>query len=86
MLTGCVTCKAKRLKCGEEKPGCQQCARRNVECGGYKKDFKWRPFEETNVKINIDRQKRGMHETSDFVVHPFRHHNIIMLPKWCVEP
>lgn len=56
---GCVTCKAKRLKCGEEKPGCQQCKRRNVECGGYKKDFKWRPFEETNVKINIDRQKRG---------------------------
>ena len=58
--TGCVTCKLKRLKCDEEKPGCQQCARRKVECGGYKKDFKWRPFEETNVKINIDRQKRGM--------------------------
>ena len=55
-----MTCKAKRLKCGEEKPGCQQCARRSVECGGYKKDFKWRPFEETNVKVNIDRQQRGM--------------------------
>ncbi|KAK5115382.1 hypothetical protein LTR85_009842 [Meristemomyces frigidus] len=56
---GCVTCKAKRLKCGEEKPACQQCKKRNVDCGGYKKDFKWRPFEETNVKINIDRQKRA---------------------------
>lgn len=56
---GCVTCKAKRLKCGEEKPGCQQCAKRKVECGGYRKDFKWRPFEETNVKVNIDRQKRA---------------------------
>jgi hypothetical protein len=55
-----VTCKSKRLKCGEEKPGCQQCKRRGVDCGGYKKDFKWRPFEETNVKINIDKQKRGM--------------------------
>ncbi|KAK5703495.1 hypothetical protein LTR17_022053 [Elasticomyces elasticus] len=55
---GCVTCKAKRLKCGEEKPACQQCKRRGVECGGYKKDFKWRPFEETNVKVNIDRQLR----------------------------
>lgn len=54
-----MTCKAKRLKCGEEKPGCQQCARRNVDCGGYKKDFKWRPFEESNVKVNIDRVKRG---------------------------
>jgi hypothetical protein len=31
-----------------------------VECAGYKKDFKWRPFEETAVKINIDKQKRGV--------------------------
>ncbi|QIX01065.1 hypothetical protein AMS68_006582 [Peltaster fructicola] len=55
---GCITCKAKRLKCDEEKPGCQQCAKRKVECGGYKKDFKWRPFEDSNVKINIDRQNK----------------------------
>ncbi|OKL61812.1 hypothetical protein UA08_02879 [Talaromyces atroroseus] len=44
---GCITCKAKRLKCDETKPSCQQCHKRNVTCGGYKKDFKWRPFEET---------------------------------------
>ena len=69
---GCATCKAKRLKCGEEKPGCQQCARRGVVCGGYKKDFKWRPFgEEQNGKVAVNggsskinngaKQKRGMH-------------------------
>ncbi|KAE9981401.1 hypothetical protein BLS_007477 [Venturia inaequalis] len=46
---GCVTCKAKRLKCDETKPSCQQCARRNVDCGGYRKDYKWRPFGETNL-------------------------------------
>ncbi|KAJ5824885.1 hypothetical protein N7447_007225 [Penicillium robsamsonii] len=40
---------AKRLKCDEIKPSCQQCERRKVRCGGYKKDFKWRPFEETNL-------------------------------------
>lgn len=45
---GCVTCKAKRLKCDETKPSCQQCHKRGVECGGYKKDFKWRTFEETS--------------------------------------
>ena len=39
---GCSTCKAKRLKCDETKPTCQQCHKRNVECGGYKKDYKWR--------------------------------------------
>ncbi|PGH04199.1 hypothetical protein AJ79_07177 [Helicocarpus griseus UAMH5409] len=45
---GCVTCKTKRLKCDETKPTCQQCHKRNVTCGGYKKDFKWRPFEESS--------------------------------------
>ncbi|KAF1978159.1 hypothetical protein BU23DRAFT_564420 [Bimuria novae-zelandiae CBS 107.79] len=44
---GCITCKAKRLKCDETKPTCKQCARRSVPCGGYKKDYKWRPFEDT---------------------------------------
>ncbi|KAJ5632732.1 hypothetical protein N7490_009071 [Penicillium lividum] len=48
---GCITCKAKRLKCDETKPSCYQCDRRKVTCGGYKKDFKWRPFEETNVAV-----------------------------------
>ncbi|KAJ5557092.1 hypothetical protein N7494_001007 [Penicillium frequentans] len=48
---GCITCKAKRLKCDETKPSCSQCDRRKVSCGGYKKDFKWRPFEETNLAV-----------------------------------
>lgn len=46
---GCITCKTKRLKCDESKPTCLQCGRRKVQCGGYKRDFKWRPFEETNA-------------------------------------
>ncbi|KAI4282880.1 MAG: hypothetical protein L6R38_002600 [Xanthoria sp. 2 TBL-2021] len=44
---GCITCKAKRLKCDEIKPSCQQCQKRNVNCGGYKKEFKWRAFEDS---------------------------------------
>ncbi|KAI4172953.1 MAG: hypothetical protein LQ343_003240 [Gyalolechia ehrenbergii] len=44
---GCTTCKTKRLKCDETKPSCQQCQKRKVTCGGYKKDFKWRAFEES---------------------------------------
>ncbi|KAL5051110.1 hypothetical protein BDW71DRAFT_83039 [Aspergillus fruticulosus] len=46
---GCITCKAKRLKCDESKPTCLQCRKRNMECGGYRKDFKWRSFGESNV-------------------------------------
>lgn len=45
---GCITCKGKRLKCDESKPTCEQCRKRNVQCGGYSKAFKWRSFEEAN--------------------------------------
>ncbi|KAK7215090.1 hypothetical protein V2G26_003093 [Clonostachys chloroleuca] len=34
---GCLTCKQRRVKCDEGKPGCQRCFRRGRECGGYKK-------------------------------------------------
>ncbi|KAJ5787591.1 hypothetical protein N7457_002581 [Penicillium paradoxum] len=59
---GCITCKAKRLKCDEIKPSCHQCDRRKVQCGGYKKDFKWRPFEETNLapgRLAVTKTKRA---------------------------
>ncbi|TVY81333.1 Beauvericin cluster-specific repressor BEA4 [Lachnellula suecica] len=60
---GCITCKAKRLKCDETKPTCQQCHKRSVTCGGYKKDFKWRPFEETtfaNKAVPSPKSKRRL--------------------------
>lgn len=64
VAVGCVTCKAKRLKCDETKPECQQCHKRNVPCGGYKKDFKWRPFEETTFanKVVLPKTKTGKHQ------------------------
>ncbi|KAF7507687.1 hypothetical protein GJ744_010240 [Endocarpon pusillum] len=33
--TGCWTCKARHLKCGEEKPQCNRCASTGRVCGGY---------------------------------------------------
>ncbi|KAH7372053.1 fungal-specific transcription factor domain-containing protein [Cadophora sp. MPI-SDFR-AT-0126] len=56
---GCITCKAKRLKCDETKPTCQQCHKRSVTCGGYKKDFKWRPFEETTFNNKVGAPPRS---------------------------
>ncbi|RAR08312.1 c6 finger domain-containing protein [Stemphylium lycopersici] len=56
---GCITCKAKRLKCDEKKPTCDQCAKRAVTCGGYKKDFKWRPFEEPNAPGKPAKSRKG---------------------------
>lgn len=34
--TGCFTCRARHVKCGEEKPTCQRCCDVGRPCGGYK--------------------------------------------------
>ena len=61
---GCVTCKAKRLKCDETHPHCKQCARRSVPCGGYKKEFKWRPFEDTTLATLSSTTTKGKTSSS----------------------
>ncbi|KAJ5182498.1 hypothetical protein N7492_000114 [Penicillium capsulatum] len=33
--TGCLTCRARRVKCDERKPACERCNSANIECAGY---------------------------------------------------
>ncbi|KAH8691420.1 hypothetical protein BGW36DRAFT_431968 [Talaromyces proteolyticus] len=33
--TGCLTCRKRRIKCGEEKPRCNNCIKARRECEGY---------------------------------------------------
>ena len=67
---GCVTCKQKRLKCDEAKPTCQQCTKRNVDCGGYKKDFKWRSFEDSSFNPNKPATKpKKPNKSHEFALH-----------------
>ncbi|RFU28285.1 hypothetical protein B7463_g8062, partial [Scytalidium lignicola] len=33
--TGCLTCRKRRIKCGEEKPTCQNCRKSKRQCEGY---------------------------------------------------
>ncbi|KAE8147453.1 hypothetical protein BDV25DRAFT_142744 [Aspergillus avenaceus] len=33
--TGCLTCRQRRIKCGEEKPVCKNCIKSRRECKGY---------------------------------------------------
>ena len=42
------------MKCDETKPSCQQCIRRKVACGGYKKDLRWKPFGKPKNDKNQD--------------------------------
>ncbi|GME71987.1 unnamed protein product [Ambrosiozyma monospora] len=44
---GCLTCKKKRLKCGEEKPFCLNCTKKNIVCGGYSMNFKWKDLSQS---------------------------------------
>lgn len=37
-----------------------------MECGGYKKDFKWRPFEETNVAGKVATAKPQRSQLNQF--------------------
>lgn len=33
--TGCLTCRARRVKCDEQLPFCRRCVTANIECAGY---------------------------------------------------
>ncbi|KAH6659084.1 hypothetical protein BKA67DRAFT_665932 [Truncatella angustata] len=39
--SGCSSCKARRIKCDETQPECQQCTRSHDECPGYSLPYKW---------------------------------------------
>ncbi|KAF5988752.1 transcription factor ARG81 [Fusarium bulbicola] len=36
---GCVTCRSRRVKCDEGRPGCSMCNISGLDCGGYSKDI-----------------------------------------------
>lgn len=59
-----MTCKKKRLKCDETKPSCAQCQKRSVVCEGYKKDYKWRTFEETTFNSKPAVKKKAFRSNS----------------------
>jgi Fungal specific transcription factor domain/Fungal Zn(2)-Cys(6) binuclear cluster domain len=81
---GCITCKGKRLKCDESKPTCEQCRKRNVQCGGYTKAFKWRSFEEANFTGKSGpKPKKGRYSKLEMEMHALL---IIHLPVLPVSP
>ncbi|KAJ6005038.1 hypothetical protein N7540_012837 [Penicillium herquei] len=40
-FTGCWTCRARKVKCDEHQPACNQCTNRRVPCGGYGVRLHW---------------------------------------------
>ncbi|KIW05887.1 uncharacterized protein PV09_03082 [Verruconis gallopava] len=40
--TGCLTCRKRRIKCGEERPICQNCIKSKRTCEGYNQRLNWK--------------------------------------------
>jgi Fungal Zn(2)-Cys(6) binuclear cluster domain len=41
--TGCLTCRKRRIKCGEERPTCNNCIKSKRHCEGYNQRVIWKP-------------------------------------------
>jgi hypothetical protein len=56
--TGCLTCRARRVKCDEQVPECRRCVSANVACAGY---------EQQRVVVPVKPQTRAwqQHERQD---------------------
>ncbi|KAL6903195.1 hypothetical protein GGI43DRAFT_433266 [Trichoderma evansii] len=51
--TGCLTCRARHVKCDERKPECERCEAGNIECAGYL------PKKQVEVRESQRRGRRG---------------------------
>lgn len=65
---GCITCKKKRLKCDETKPTCLNCNKKNIICGGYATNFKWKLFKESKSTIRERSLKKHLQLASFSVI------------------
>src|SRR3954447_26511994 len=41
--TGCLTCRKRRIKCGEERPTCANCIKSKRQCEGYNQRVVFKP-------------------------------------------
>lgn len=49
--SGCRTCKLRRLRCDETKPGCRNCTQKGFECPGYQQRLQWSTKHERSVSV-----------------------------------
>lgn len=59
---GCLTCRQRRVKCDEAKPGCQACKRLGTQCEGYARPTRYArlKFKDQNHKFGSSECKRAV--------------------------
>ena len=60
--TGCLTCKARKVKCDESKPSCRRCTTSGRKCDGY--------ADTTNASRVLAHSSRRSHATAQFPPDP----------------
>ncbi|ODM22093.1 hypothetical protein SI65_02939 [Aspergillus cristatus] len=62
--TGCLTCRKRRLKCDENKPGCNNCRRIKAVCEGYNQKITFK--DQTNLTVEkVKKAARKKAQASD---------------------
>ncbi|KAL7934684.1 hypothetical protein V8C35DRAFT_34265 [Trichoderma chlorosporum] len=59
--TGCLTCRARHVKCDERKPECERCEAGNIECAGY--------LPKKQVQVRGSQQRRGNRRVASSVLN-----------------
>ncbi|KAF7720224.1 Fungal Zn(2)-Cys(6) binuclear cluster domain-containing protein [Penicillium ucsense] len=59
----CQPCRVKRRKCDMLRPGCSQCKRANIECGGYRDSFSLRLRDQTSLAAQKVQKSRSAGST-----------------------
>lgn len=67
--TGCLTCRARRVKCDEQKPDCRRCITANVACAGYEEQRVVVPINSTSF-TNSRRQRQDALPSISQVLSP----------------
>ncbi|KAK7414255.1 arginine metabolism regulation protein II [Neonectria punicea] len=74
-FTGCWTCRGRKVKCDEERPGCRQCRQKNLECQGYGVRLHWMQPETGPIGSNVDplpQLPRAKSQRSQISIEPMK--------------
>jgi arginine metabolism regulation protein II len=53
-ITGCWTCRSRKVKCDEARPACVQCSSKGLKCQGYGVRLRWMPLEQAFGSPSVD--------------------------------
>ncbi|OQN98455.1 hypothetical protein B0A48_15725 [Cryoendolithus antarcticus] len=64
--SGCFTCRRRKIRCDEGRPGCEKCKTHGVECPGYRKERNGIEFEDqTSLIVQKAKSRHGGKISSD---------------------